>query len=120
MIALTVAGNTYQWNHKRIKKAERLNAFETLLIDEDEARLKIALPQDILFIILNGRREIPKWQEFKGFRVHAWRKDGNVWRILMHPLEDERLVIEAHFRSRDVAIWLPPERPHHEPRRIES
>jgi hypothetical protein len=50
--------------------------------------------------------------------VHAWRKDGNIWRILMHPLEDNRLVIEAHFRSRDVAVWLPPERPIQ--RRIES
>lgn len=119
MIALTVAEKTYTFDPKRVEQAVRLNAIETLLTFPDGGRMSLEMPRDILFIILNGRREIPNWRSYRGFRVRAWRKDGNVWRINIHPFENPALVVEAHFRSKDIAIFLPPEN-HHVPFRIES
>lgn len=120
MIALTVAEKTYQFNPKEIEEAIRLNALETLLLFPGGRRITVEMPRDILFIVFNGRREIPQWHTYKGFRVRAKRRDGNVWQIAINPFEDPDLRVEAYFRSKDIAIFLPPESGRQVPFRIES
>jgi hypothetical protein len=120
MLALTVGERTYEFDPHKVSESSRLSAVETLLTFPDGRRINLEMPQDILFIVLNGRREIPGWKKYRGFRARAWRKENNVWRIMIHPLEDPRMLIEAHFRSKDCAIFLPPHYSPPPPFRIES
>lgn len=91
-----------------IEEARRLGSNRCMLIFPDSASIEIAIPQDILFVCLRGRKELPGWQTFSGFRVRAYSEGGPIWRIAIHPFEDSKLLVEAMFRSKDFAIFLPP------------
>lgn len=115
MLALTVGDKNYQFDPFRIEQCIRINAVETLLKFPDGGKITVEMPQDILFVIFNGRREFKDWMSYKGFRVFARRKDGNIWHITLHPLGEPDTILEAHFRSKDCAIFLPPDNLRHMP-----
>lgn len=102
-----------------IQECKRIDSNKTLLIFPDNGKMEVAIPQDIFFVCLRGRREIPKWRQFSGFRVRCRWEGGPIWRIAINPFEDPRLIIESMFRSQDFAIFMPPESGVFMPKRLD-
>jgi hypothetical protein len=108
-IALSInESNVLVFDPYHLQEAKRLDSNRTLLIFPDGSKLEVKLPQDILFVCLRGRKELPKWHTFSGFRVRCRWEGGPIWRIAIHPFEDPKLLLEAMFRSQDFAIFQPP------------
>lgn len=91
-----------------VQEARRIASDRCQVIFGDGGKIDIAMPLDILFVCLRGRKELAGWQSYSGFRVRAASDGGPIWRVSIHPFEDPKLVVEAMFRSKDFAIFLPP------------
>jgi len=102
-----------------VSEAKRIDSNKTLLVFPDGGKMEVAIPLDILFVCLRGRRELPKWQTFDGFRVRCKWEGGPIWRIAINPFEDPKLSIEAMFRSQDFAIFMPPKSGVFMPKRLD-
>lgn len=108
-IALSInESNVFVFDPYFVQECKRIDSNRTLLIFPDSSKIEISIPQDILFVCLRGRRELPGWRKFSGFRIRARWEGGPIWKISIHPFEDTKLLIEAMFRSQDFAVFMPP------------
>lgn len=108
MLVLTVnERKTYQFDPKDIASATKLSGSQTLLMFDGGRNITVDLPRDVLFMILRGRRELPKIEGLSGdVRAQVKQDSGPIFLLALFPVEKPDMILKCVFRSKESSIYL--------------